>query len=89
MTIPLWIVLVPFGIFLFFFLLVFFFNLFHILHYTPRGLASFLVLAVSLSGTALLLGGSYVVLSPIDWTQTLTFSSAALPDFFTAPNLNL
>ncbi|MBI2484646.1 hypothetical protein HYW18_00605 [Candidatus Uhrbacteria bacterium] len=89
MTFPLWYVLIPFGVFLFFFLLVCLFNTYHLIRYADGGALPFLVLSVYLAGTVLLLGGGFLILEPLDWMQATTISPDSLPNFFELPPATL
>lgn len=71
-TIPLAIVLIPFLLFLILFFIFSIFNLFHLIHYGPSTTGKFVVIAIYVAGTLALLGGSYFVLAPYDWSQPIS-----------------
>lgn len=94
-SIPLAIVLIPFLLFLILFFIFSILNLFHLIHYGPSTTGKFIVIAIYTAGTLALLGGSYFVLSPYDWSQPISSTRFRFLDatkkinIFEIPNLPL
>ena len=79
-SIPLWILLVIFGLFLAFFLLYCLFNLYHLLRFGTADLGLFLITAVFVIGSASLVTGSFWLLADYDWTGSISLSSLYHPE---------
>jgi hypothetical protein len=75
--IPLWYLLIPYGIFLLFFFVYVGFNLYHLLRFGTYGIGLYAITALFLAGTTMLVAVSYTLLSPYDWTASVSFA-----DFF-------
>lgn len=63
--------LIPYALFLILFAAFAFVNLFHIFRFGSFTLLSFAVTFLFLGGTAIILVGTYTLLSGTDWTQPL------------------
>lgn len=74
-SIPLWALLVAYGAYLAFFLLYAAFNLYHLLRFGMYGLGLYLITALFVVGTVLLIAASYSLLAPFDWTVSFPVSS--------------
>jgi len=73
-VIPVWSLLVAYGLFLSVFTLYTGFNLYHLLRFGTRSAGLFAVTALFVAGTALLVGASLFLLAPYDWSATISLS---------------
>jgi hypothetical protein len=74
-AIPLWAFLAVFGLFLLFFLVHSFFNLYHFLRFGIYGFGLYGITTLFVFGTFALLGISTLLLLPYDWTASLQLST--------------
>ena len=70
-VIPVWYLLVVYGLFLAVFTLYTGFNLYHLLRFGKKGAGLFAILVLFLVGSALLVGLTVFLLSPYDWSATI------------------
>ncbi len=75
--IPLFVLLIPYGLFLLIFLFFALVNLFHLLRFSPLNLLTFFATFLFLAGTTLILTTSYNYLITINWSQVIDL----LPNF--------
>lgn len=68
---PLWILLIPYAIFLLVFLLFSFVDMANTWRFRTSFFSATMLTLVYLSGSAILLYGSYIFLLQIDWMQTV------------------
>lgn len=71
-VIPIWSLLVIYGLFLSVFTLYTGFNLYHLLRFGTKSVGLFAVTALFAAGTALLVGFSLFLLAPYDWSATFS-----------------
>lgn len=69
-NLPLWLLLIPFGVFILFFILYAFFNIYHLLRFATYTFGSYLLATVFIGGAVIISAVSYLYLSPYDWTVT-------------------
>lgn len=72
LALPLWSLLVFYGLFLVFFVLYTGFNLYHLLRFGTYGIGLYGVTAFFLGGTVLLLAVSFFLLLPYDWSYSMS-----------------
>lgn len=82
LTLPLWLLLIPFGIFILFFILYAFFNIYHLLRFATYTFGSYLLTTIFIGGAVIISAVSYLYLSSYDWTITWTFT-----DLLSTPSL--
>jgi len=75
LSIPLWWLLVFYGIYLVFFFLYTGFNLYHLLRFGTYGIGLYAITALFLGGTIMLVALSFTLLSPFDWMTGVSVSS--------------
>lgn len=73
-AIPLWSLLVFYGVFLLFFVIYSLFNLYHLLRFGTFGIGLFGITALFIGGTAVLLTVSFAMLSTFDWSADVRVS---------------
>ena len=71
-VIPVWYLLVVYALFLAVFTLYTGFNLYHLLRFGTKSIGLYAILALFMTGTVLLVGGTLFVLAPYDWSATLS-----------------
>lgn len=71
-VIPVWYLLVLYGLFLAVFTLYTGFNLYHLVRFGTRGAGLFAIIILFTVGTAMLVGVSLVLLAPYDWSATVS-----------------
>lgn len=74
-AIPLWSLLAFYGFYLVFFFLYTGFNLYHLLRFGTYGIGLYLICALFLGGTVMLVAVSYTLLAPFDWTSYVPISA--------------
>ena len=72
--IPLWSLLVFYSLFLLFFCLYTIFNVYHLVRFGTYGFGLYLITAVFLFGSVVLLAISFTMLSSYDWTTRIPIS---------------
>jgi succinate dehydrogenase hydrophobic anchor subunit len=72
---PLWLLLIPYAIFLIIFVIFSLVNLYHAWRFRTGFISSIFLIAFYLAGTGALAYASYVLLLPIDWSQTIGLGS--------------
>jgi len=68
---PLWLLLIPYAIFLLVFAAFSLVDILNAWRFRSGFFSALLLIALYLAGTALILLGSFIVLSPIDWMQNV------------------
>lgn len=71
-VIPIWSLLVLYGIFLSVFSLYTAFNLYHLVRFGTKSAGLYAVTALFVAGTVLLVGVSVLLLAPYDWSATIS-----------------
>jgi hypothetical protein len=71
-VIPVWFLLVVYGLFLSVFSLYTLFNLYHLIRFGTRSAGLYAILALFLFGTTLLVGMSVAFLAPYDWSAAVS-----------------
>jgi hypothetical protein len=74
-SIPLWALLVFYGLFLLFFFVYSAFNLYHMVRFGKSGFGLYSILALFMLGSLVLVGGSLLVMSGYDWSASFPVSS--------------
>jgi hypothetical protein len=76
---PLWILLIPYALFLFVFGVFSLVDLYHAIRFRSGMISAFFLTVLYLAGTLGILYLSFLLLSPVDWTRTIggTLSGAA------------
>jgi len=75
MTFPLWILLLPFILFLFVALVFVFFNLFHMARFGLQTVKTTIILGIYILSSLVAIGGIAILLSLFDWMDTVEFGS--------------
>lgn len=73
---PLWLILIPYAIFLLVFLVFSLIDIANAWRFRSGFISSSFLIFVYLAGCAIILLGTYLVLSPIDWMQVVGFGAA-------------
>ena len=71
MTLLLWHLLIPYGLFVLLFAAFAAMDVMHMVKFGTYTFANYIALVVFLSGTAFLLWGTAQLLAPVDWTQVV------------------
>lgn len=71
-VIPIWSLLVVYGLFLSVFILYTGFNLYHLIRFGTKSAGLYAVTALFAAGTVLLVGVSIFLLAPYDWSATIS-----------------
>ncbi|MDO8622304.1 MAG: hypothetical protein Q7R80_03675 [bacterium] len=79
MTLLLWHLLIPYGLFVLLFAAFAAMDIVHMVKFGTYTLANYFALVIFLAGTAFLLWGTSQLLAPVDWSQTVASIGA---DFF-------
>lgn len=67
---PLWLLLIPYGIAVFFFILYGFFNIYHLLRFATNNFASYILIVFFLGGSIIIGFITFSYLGTFDWTVT-------------------
>ncbi len=68
---PLWLLLIPYALFLVVFALFSLVDLYHAVRFRSGWFSAFVLVLVYLAGTAGILFVSYLLLSPVDWMSSV------------------
>ena len=71
MTLLLWHLLIPYGLFVLLFAAFAAMDVMHMVKFGTYTFANYIALVVFLAGTAFLLWGTAQLLAPVDWTQVV------------------
>lgn len=71
-VLPMAVLLIPFALFLGFYILYSLFNLYHLLRFGLEGIPLLCIILVFLGGSGLLVGGSLFALSQYDWSGEIS-----------------
>ncbi len=80
LIIPLWILLVPYGLFAAFFILWSLFNVYHLLRFGVASYSLSLLMVIYLAGTSALIFFSASLLLRFDWTVTINLTDILFSD---------
>lgn len=85
MNIPVSILLIPYALFVLFFLFYGAFNLYHLVRFAVPSVRLYMLMTVFLCGGAALLMASILALTNFDWSSTLAFGSEELFEPYARP----
>lgn len=68
LTLPLWLLFIPFGLVVFFFVLYGFFNIYHLLRFATYTFGSYLLTTIFIGGSVVIGALCFFYLSGYDWT---------------------
>jgi len=71
---PLWLLLIPFGLGILLFVLYGFFNIYHLLRFATYSFGSYVITTLFIGGSVILLAISYSFISGLDWTTTFNLT---------------
>ena len=74
LILPLWLLLIPFGLGVVIFIIYAFFNIYHLVRFATYSFASYLVAVVFIGGAIIIGAVSFQYLSAFDWTVAWTFT---------------
>lgn len=76
MTLQLWHLLIPFGLFVLLFCTFAIIDVMHMMKFGTFGWPNYIALVIFLAGTAFIFWGTAQLLTPTDWTQVIGSISA-------------
>lgn len=74
LVLPMTVLLIPFGLFLAFYILYSLFNLYHLLRFGLEGVPLFLITIVFIGGSVVLIAGTIFALAGYDWSGELSLT---------------
>jgi hypothetical protein len=86
LSIPIVVLLIPYGLFVLFYTIYALFNIYHLMRFGVYNLGSYLIITIFLGGTVFLFGASFMLLAPYDWfalwSMTDIFQANLSTDYF-------
>jgi len=76
LSIPVAVFLLVYGLYMLFYVLYSFFNIYHLVRYGVYGFGLYLIITIFAGGTILLLSGSVLLLLEYDWNAPITLNNA-------------
>jgi len=76
-TVPTLVFLIPFGIFMFFYVLYSLFNIYHLIRYGIFGKGLYLLITIFSAGAILLSAGSIFLLLGFDWNTAISLQETS------------
>lgn len=86
MTLQLWHLLIPFGLFALLFVVFAIIDVVHMVKFGTFGMVNYVALVIFLAGTALIFWGTAQLLASTDWTAIIG-STPAAESFFETPEI--
>ncbi len=78
-SLPIFVFLIPYGLFSLFYILYSVFNIYHLVRFGVYTFGAYLIITIFLGGTVFLVGASFYLLAPYDW-----FALWSVTDIFQA-----
>ena len=88
MTLLLWHLLIPYGLFVALFAVFAIVDIMHMVKFGTYGMVNYIALALFLAGTALIFWTTVQLLAPVDWTMSIGATPPA-SSLFTIPDVRL